>query len=1203
MASKVEILGGQLDGSVLDNAATESTLRELVDAIKKLQTAVNTTAKASAGGGKGGASGGGTSGGKAAGPAPEINTDGANKSVDQLGSSAKQGSAGVNALARAAQMGAKGLANSMINMGGLLMSGNSSLSSFVGSLGAMPGVIGTFATALSSGIRSLEEMQETQRDLAQSGASFNNSMMDMRIAAAESGLSLSEYSGFVKSNSKNLAGFGDTITEGAQRMSELGSVVGQSGVAEDFMKLGLSASGARLATMQFAANLVKGDKVRSASAGQLAAASLAYESQMDMLSKQTGQTRDALKKMGDDIVKDSGALTMSFAGMGPEAQAAMKGVFSTVSATMGDGAKQAMIDMASGASVGTTEASRYFTAMMPEVTATFKEMEKVAKDTSLTKADREKKLLDLQAEAQVKQQQYLQSDAGKKMMADKAFMSGAQKEFVTGLEKNQAAMAEAGYDIQNATIEEIQAKNAAKKAEQDKQASLDAGMNRLQNIFKTVGAALQTGFFKILSEGLNSLFAVIDIGTPAFTKLFSTVGSIITPIIAGIKLFGDELGMIGGRLGGAFTEVVASVQPVIDQISSGFTTLSEVLGPVVDVFRDWLQPALEGVSDFIQQNLTPIVGAVVTVLGTMAVMALPAIISGLVAFGVSLVTAAAAILAPFIGVIAVVAAVAAGFILLKKAGWDFGTAIEAVKDNLKRFGLGFNDIITTILEALGPRFGGISEEEAKARKAQSDVERAILDDREKARDVQRAKNVVANKIDDAKIVAQNATVREEKAIARDTKEAADKKKDAIRAAENADAMVRSKDRAIAGMRDLAGITKPGPAVAPSPGYGPAAPGGKVPSGALANMQGLQSELTSKGITDPKAVANIMAQVQAESGGVAKSENLKYSGKKLFELYGAGNKGGNKVRFKTVEEADAVAAKGEEAVGNVIYGGRMGNKEDEGYKYRGRGLIQLTGKDNYKKFGDMIGVDLVKNPDMANDPAIAQKLAAAYFSEKEKKGVNLSDINAVGKAVGYAGGAAETAKRSQLADGFSAQLAGGSAPTTQTAAATPTPVTKPAIDPKAVSDWAWSVFSGKADPSTVPEQYRSAVNDILKTPPVHWAQAAGKAPTVQTAAKPTTPGGTVPNGTGVVAATTSTTPVTTTQTASVDKAAADKAAADKAAQTQLASTTPATNPITEVIASLNTSLAQLTMMQGKAIAIAEQQLRATNGLSRDAYKSV
>ena len=117
--------------------------------------------------------------------------------------------------------------------------------------------------------------------------------------------------------------------------------------------------------------------------------------------------------------------------------------------------------------------------------------------------------------------------------------------------------------------------------------------------------------------------------------------------------------------------------------------------------------------------------------------------------------------------------------------------------------------------------------------------------------------------------------------------------------------------------------------------------------------------------------------------------------------------------------------------------------------------------------------------------------------------------------------------------------------------------------------------------------------------------AANANIIQANTKPTPAGGTVPNGTAVVAAT----------TPPVDQAAKDKAAADARTaaaatdprrtdtQTAAAPTTPATNPITEVIASLNTSLAQLTMLQGRAVSIAEQQLRATNGLSRDAYKAV
>jgi len=184
---------------------------------------------------------------------------------------------------------------------------------------------------------------------------------------------------------------------------------------------------------------------------------------------------------------------------------------------------------------------------------------------------------------------------------------------------------------------------------------------------------------------------------------------------------------------------------------------------------------------------------------------------------------------------------------------------------------------------------------------------------------------------------------------------------------------------------------------------------------------LLDRLNKGGITDTKAQANILAQIKAETGGVPQSESLKYSGKRLFELFGAGNKDGNKVRFNSVEEASALAAKGDEAVGNLIYGGRMGNKEDEGYKYRGRGIIQITGKNNYKKYGDQIGQDLVSNPDLANDPEISKQIAVAYFQQKQKEKFNLSDISSIGKAVGYAGGEAETAKRARLAQMYESQI--------------------------------------------------------------------------------------------------------------------------------------------------------------------------------------
>ena len=188
------------------------------------------------------------------------------------------------------------------------------------------------------------------------------------------------------------------------------------------------------------------------------------------------------------------------------------------------------------------------------------------------------------------------------------------------------------------------------------------------------------------------------------------------------------------------------------------------------------------------------------------------------------------------------------------------------------------------------------------------------------------------------------------------------------------------------------------------------PGGvaKMPAGA----DQLIKKMSAAGITDKMAQANILAQVNAESGGVAKSEKLNYTPEQLLQKFPE--------QVKSLEQAQQVVSQGPEAVGNLIYGGRNGNKADEGYMYRGRGIIQLSGKNNYEHFGKLLGIDLVSKPDLANDPEIAQNIAIAYFKEKEKgengkKGINLSSIDQIGKAVGYQDiGGEETAKRHDMA---------------------------------------------------------------------------------------------------------------------------------------------------------------------------------------------
>lgn len=114
------------------------------------------------------------------------------------------------------------------------------------------------------------------------------------------------------------------------------------------------------------------------------------------------------------------------------------------------------------------------------------------------------------------------------------------------------------------------------------------------------------------------------------------------------------------------------------------------------------------------------------------------------------------------------------------------------------------------------------------------------------------------------------------------------------------------------------------------------------------------------------LAYILATSYHEVGSALEpvAENLNYSAKRITEVWPA--------RFKTLASAKPYA-NNPEALGNRAYGGRLGNAANEGFRYRGRGFSQITGKANYAKFGKLMSIDLVENPDLALKPAVAARI--------------------------------------------------------------------------------------------------------------------------------------------------------------------------------------------------------------------------------------
>ncbi len=140
------------------------------------------------------------------------------------------------------------------------------------------------------------------------------------------------------------------------------------------------------------------------------------------------------------------------------------------------------------------------------------------------------------------------------------------------------------------------------------------------------------------------------------------------------------------------------------------------------------------------------------------------------------------------------------------------------------------------------------------------------------------------------------------------------------------------------------------------------------------LSAMNEALAEHGIDTPLRVAHFLSQVLHESGKMKfVEENLNYSADGLSKIFGK--------YFKTTAEAEAYA-RNREKIGSRVYGNRMGNGPEatgEGYRYRGRGLIQLTGKNNYQAFSDWINDDVVADPDRVANQYVVH--SAVFFWTK------------------------------------------------------------------------------------------------------------------------------------------------------------------------------------------------------------------------------
>lgn len=312
-----------------------------------------------------------------------------------------------------------------------------------------------------------------------------------------------------------------------------------------------------------------------------------------------------------------------------------------------------------------------------------------------------------------------------------------------------------------ASTYQIAGDGVKKAGEQQSEAAKNTDkMNEKMQKFQQSLAELGNTFTMALASS-----GMLDVLMGAFKIVADLVTTYVLPAF---MIFSDIVTQVGMYLISNLKPVFESIGNFIrDNLYPAFLTLAAfilvdvvpVLESVGGIINDYVLPAFTSIAGFIWDNLMPIIEglgagfiayglilaaqAIAQAYNTVTTVAeggaRTGLLAGLAAQISATWAAAAAALglsAPMLGVVVAIAAIVAIFAALYKSGWNFDTALQAVGDNIKRFGLGVLDIYLMVAEKIASLFGG--GEAITAAREQVKAEQAILDDREKARDAERA---------------------------------------------------------------------------------------------------------------------------------------------------------------------------------------------------------------------------------------------------------------------------------------------------------------------------------------------------------------------------------------------------------------------------------------------------------------------------------
>jgi hypothetical protein len=759
------------------NAATESTLRELVNIMKGFKGGGG----GSGGGGSGGGGGGAGAAGKGGGAASQL-FNAASKSasggMNILGGATKgliggmKGlTSGVGMVASGASlvwkgfnsiaMSAVGLVNELANVGDSLTAAAASLKHIPIVGGLLAGVLGAVAAAAEATTGAFQQA-------SQSGASFGGSVGEFASASSKAGMTMKDFAGVIQNNRDAMLAFGNTSESGAKNFANVSKSLRSS--SSDLYALGFSTKDINEGLGKYGSLLraqgLQGTKTNA----ELAQGAKSYMKELDLLAKATGQSRAEVEGRMAAMAKDA-QFQAAMAGASDEVRKSFMAITTGMPKELETFTKDILAN-----GTATTEENQKLLAMMPQSAAMMQQMNaKMQRGEAVTLEERQA-LTNLMKEEGGRNLKNI-----KQAGAASAELSGTVNALAATQTINANALTEGTKAQQEAAaktdkLNEQVEKSKAKLAEFSNGFQMALANSGMLDVLMSAFEMLANFTMTYIVPAMNLMFAVIQKVWNGFNILLAPVIESVSNMLGGAGLQGT-IEMIDSVMNAVFPVLDAVVRGAISAVEGMWNGIQQLFEPLNNLWN--LFGELGGSTDTLTDIILiagEMIGGVFEFLGAVIGTAINAVVD---------------ITHWFMDIVKKSEFLTNVFNTLKDAVvWSFTTmrkylSAEGFKSLLELVTDGFMGMIDTILNLIPDALGGMSDEEKKKRdeerKARAEARDARLETVLEEKNQKLEANKEGIKHDTAKFQQQKLHMQKMGGIQKEEEDA--KKKAADKAAE------------------------------------------------------------------------------------------------------------------------------------------------------------------------------------------------------------------------------------------------------------------------------------------------------------------------------------------------------------------------------------------------------------------------------------